>query len=202
MVLLRAFTVILAALVLTAATSHAQAPAGVPTLKKWNQPIPPLALKDLQGQPRSLKEWRGKVVIVHFWATWCEPCVEEMPALMQLKGLFSKEPLEVVTVNLGESDSRVQAFFSKLGVNFITLLDRDGVARKKWGVGGVPMSFVLGADGRARYRYFGEIDWGSSDVNAKVAALAREARRLQKPAASAAGVSAPGNKNIARAAGL
>ncbi len=180
----------------------AQVVDGIPALKKWNQPIPPLALKDLQGQPRNLKEWRGKVVIVHFWATWCEPCVEEMPALMQLKNLYRNEPLEVVTVNLGEADSRVEAFYKKLGVNFITLLDRDGDAKKKWGVGGVPMSFVLGADGRARYRYFGEIDWGSSDVSTKFAALTREAKRMQKSATTATGTPISDEKKLARAVGL
>lgn len=150
-------------------------------LQKWNKPIPALALKDLQGTARSLKEWRGKVLVVHFWATWCEPCVAEMPTLMRLKDELRDEPFEVVAVNLGEADTRIQSFYSKLGLDFVTLLDRDGDAKKKWKVGGVPMSFVVGADGRARYRYFGEIDWTSADVLAKFSALTNEAKRTKRP---------------------
>ena len=80
----------------TAATSSPD--TGI--LQKWNKPIPALALKDLQGTARSLKEWRGKVLVVHFWATWCEPCVAEMPTLMRLKDELRNEPFEVVAVNL------------------------------------------------------------------------------------------------------
>ncbi len=170
-------------------------------LQKWKQPIPPLALKDLQGRPRSLKEWRGKVLVVHFWATWCEPCVAEMPTLMRLKTEMRDEPFEVVTVNLGEADARIRDFYGKLGVDFVTLLDRDGDAKKQWRVGGVPMSFVLGADGRARYRYFGEIDWTSAEIGAKFAPLMREARRLQKPAVTSATKSEPGTATAPRNTG-
>ena len=150
-------------------------------LQKWSKPIPALALKDLQGTLRSLKDWRGKVLVVHFWATWCEPCVAEMPTLMRLKNEMRDEPFEVVTVNLGEGNMRIQDFYRKLDVDFVTLLDRDGDAKKKWQVGGVPMSFVVGADGRARYRYFGEIDWTSADVRAKFAVLTRAAKRVASP---------------------
>lgn len=190
--LLRACAVAVAAIAATAAvvTYAATATTAVVTpfpdtgiLQKWNKPIPTLALKDLQGTARSLKEWRGKVLVVHFWATWCEPCVAEMPTLMRLKDELRNEPFEVVTVNLGEADTRIQNFYSKLGLDFVTLLDRDGDAKKKWKVGGVPMSFVLGADGRARYRYFGEIDWTSADVLAKFSTLTSEARRTKRPEA-------------------
>ena len=172
-----------AATAITANTAVATPFPDTGILQKWNKPIPALALKDLQGTTRSLKEWRGKVLVVHFWATWCEPCVAEMPALMRLKDELRNEPFEVVTVNLGEADTRIQNFYGKLGVDFVTLLDRDGDAKKKWKVGGVPMSFVVGADGRARYRHFGEIDWTSADVLAKFSALTREAKRYKKPEA-------------------
>ena len=112
--LLRACAVAVAAIATTAAVTYAAADTNAAVapspdtgiLQKWNKPIPALALKDLQGTARSLKEWRGKVLVVHFWATWCEPCVAEMPTLMRLKDELRNEPFEVVTVNLGEEIGR------------------------------------------------------------------------------------------------
>jgi thiol-disulfide isomerase/thioredoxin len=146
-------------------------------LQPWRQAVPALALKDLQGRARSLQDWRGKVVVVHFWATWCEPCVAELPALMRLQDAMHAQPFEIVTVNLGESDQRIDSFYRQLGVDFLTLLDRDGDAKKSWRVDGVPMSFVLDAGGKARYRYFGEVDWNSADTRKKFAPLLRAAKR-------------------------
>ncbi len=142
------------------------------TLKPWKQgTTPPLALKDLQGQPRSLDEFLGKVVIVNFWATWCEPCVDEMPSLQKLKDRLAGENVVVIGVNLGEGEVRIRSFMDKTGTTFPILLDRDGVARKSWKVNGVPATFVLDATGRIRYSYTGALDFADEALNTRILRL-------------------------------
>jgi thiol-disulfide isomerase/thioredoxin len=140
-------------------------------LKPWKAgKTPPLALKDLQGQIRSLDQFRGKVLVVNFWATWCEPCVAEMPSLQKLKTRYA-DRIEVVGVNLGEGEARIRPFIEKTGVSFPILLDRDGDARKLWKVNGVPSTFVMGTDGRVRYSIVGEVDFDDKEVASKIIAL-------------------------------
>lgn len=134
---------------------------------------PELRLKDTQGRWRSLDEFRGNVVIVNFWATWCEPCIAEMPSLQAFKSRFESENLVVVGVNLGEAESRISLFTDRAGTNFPILLDRDGVAKKDWKVNGVPATFVLDAAGRARYRVSGALDFADSKLTAPIERLLR-----------------------------
>jgi len=94
---------------------------------------PALELKDLQRTPRTLADYRGKVLILNFWATWCEPCIEEMPSLQKLRERLSGK-INVVGVNLGEGDTRIEKFMAKTGATFPVLLDRDGDAKIAWRV--------------------------------------------------------------------
>lgn len=132
---------------------------------------PPLALKDLQGTSRALDQYRGKVVIVNFWATWCEPCIEEMPSLEKLISRLPRDSAAVLAVNLGEGEVRIKSFVEKTGVTFPVLLDRDGVAKKAWKVGGVPATFVLDAKGKVRYSHVGSLDFGDAHIEAQIVRL-------------------------------
>ena len=105
----------------------------------------------------TLTAYRGRVVLVNFWATWCEPCREEMPALQALQDKLGKERLVVLAVNYGESPEKVQQFVHHTPVDFPLLLDRHMEAAKAWGVRVLPTSFVLGQDGTygiARWAYW------------------------------------------------
>lgn len=134
-------------------------------LVKWTGgDAPALRLADAQGRERALTEWRGKTVVVNFWATWCEPCREEMPSLERLKGRFAGKPFDVVAVNVGESPERVARFTRDVPVTFPIVYDRDSAAAKLWKVRGYPTSYVIGPDGRIRYYFVGELDWASDEV--------------------------------------
>lgn len=134
---------------------------------------PPLALEDLQGGRHDLADYKGKVVLVNFWATWCEPCREEMPSMERLKSALAGKPFEVLGVNYAEPLSRIEKFAAAVPLAFPLLRDRDGAVAKAWRAKILPASFLVGRDGRIRYFVYGELDWSSEAVRAKVGELLR-----------------------------
>jgi len=133
---------------------------------------PALALTTLEGRQLDLNRLRGKLVLVNFWATWCPPCVHEMPSMQRLKEKLSDRPFEILAVNMGESDREVRAFLKdKVKVDFPVLMDHDGTALKAWKVFVFPTSFVIDPAGRVRLGAFGELEWDSPEVMNSLTAL-------------------------------
>ena len=159
---------ILAAALLAAAAVAADAG----DLKRWDGgATPPLALQDLSGKQHDLAAYKGSVVLVNFWATWCEPCRAEMPSIDRLRSSLKGKPFEVLAVNLAEPLSRIEKFSATLPLGFPLLRDRDGAAGKAWKAKLLPASFLIGRDGRIRYVAYGELDWTSEAVRARVSEL-------------------------------
>jgi thiol-disulfide isomerase/thioredoxin len=149
--------------------------AAAQELTPWTGgPTPTLTLSDHRGTNHTLAAYRNQVVLVNFWATWCEPCREEMPALQALQQKLGKERLVVLTVNYGESAEKVQQFVREVPIDLPVLLDRDMEAAKAWQVRVLPTSFVLGQDGQIRYSVVGLLDWGDAQVVKLIAALAAQ----------------------------
>jgi thiol-disulfide isomerase/thioredoxin len=137
----------------------------------WTEGKQPLfALDSLGGESKNLKDQNGRVVLVHFFATWCEPCREEMASLQRLSERASARPL-VLAIDVGEVDIRVQRFFEKLPVNFPVLLDRDKAAAKSWGVDQLPTTFLLDATLTPRFVIVGDFDWDRADIDKLIAEL-------------------------------
>jgi thiol-disulfide isomerase/thioredoxin len=111
------------------------------------------------------------VVVVNFWATWCEPCREELPSLERLRAHFASAPFLVLAVNVGEGEARIREFLKESPVKFPVLLDRDSAAQNDWEVRGLPTTFVLDPQGRIRYSFVGERDWSDDEVKSAVRAL-------------------------------
>jgi len=149
------------------------ATAGAAELRAWTGgPTPPLVLQDLHGRSHSLADdYRGKVVLVNFWATWCEPCLAEMPSIERLRQSLADRPFAVLAVNLGEPLGRIERFLEKVPLGFPTLLDRNTAAAKAWRARVVPASYLVGRDGRIRYVHYGELDWSSEPVRSRVLEL-------------------------------
>ena len=122
---------------------------------------PALSLKDPSGRTHTLDDYRGKVVLLNFWATWCEPCKEEMPSMVKLKQSLAGRAFEVLAINFGESPSRVRDFFAREGLDLAALLDPNKEAARAWRVRVLPASFLVGPDGRVRYSVVGELDWST-----------------------------------------
>jgi len=148
--------------------------AGAAELRPWTGgAAPSLALQDLAGHEHRLADYRGKVVLVNFWATWCEPCRAEMPSMDRLRSSLAGQPFEVLAVNLAEPLSRIERFAGETPLRFPLLRDRDGAVGKAWGARVLPASYLVGRDGRIRYFAYGELDWSSDAVRSKVIELIR-----------------------------
>jgi thiol-disulfide isomerase/thioredoxin len=132
---------------------------------------PKLELADLGGRVHRLADYRGKVVLVNFWATWCGPCREEMPSLERLRRAFEGRPFVVLAVNVAEGGRVAGDYMKTMPHEFTVLLDRDGSVTKAWGARILPATYVLGTDGEVRIRHVGAIDWASPEAQQRIAAL-------------------------------
>ena len=149
-----------ALLLLACGAASANAP-----IKPWTgKATPPLMRPDLSGKVVDLKQLRGKVVVINFWATWCEPCTAEMPSLERLRERFQGRPVEVLTVNYGEGETRIREFLDRLNLSLPVLLDPEKQAATAWRAGGLPITFVVDPAGRVRHFAFGERDWSDAET--------------------------------------
>ena len=159
---------------LGAAACAAVAPAGHASavLTAWKGPpeAPALDLLTPDGTRLPLASLRGKVVLVNFWATWCEPCVTEMPSLQRLRDQLSPR-FEVLGVNFKEGPARIRAFVEKAGITFPIVRDTDGAAAKAWGARIFPASYVVDREGRVKHVLIGGADWTSPPLTSTITTL-------------------------------
>lgn len=123
---------------------------------------------DTAGKRHRLADYKGQWVVVNFWATWCAPCVAEMPSLSRLRERMGPQRLEVVGVNFQENAARIEPFVRRLGVAFPIVRDHDGSLRKAWQVNVFPTTFVVGPAGDVRWVVVGEIDWDEPAVESRL----------------------------------
>jgi thiol-disulfide isomerase/thioredoxin len=144
---------------------------GAQELTPWSGAAPPLALASLDGGLQRLSDYRGRVVLVNFWASWCGPCRAEMPSIEQLRRSLEREPFAVLAVNVGEDAATVRSFAGRVAMGFALLLDPESRVTRAWGARALPTSFVIGPDGHIRYRAIGERDWSDPQIRAALRAL-------------------------------
>jgi thiol-disulfide isomerase/thioredoxin len=131
----------------------------------------PLTLADMSGKPVDLAAYKGDVVIVNFWATWCEPCREEMPALDKLQRKLAGKHFRVLGVNVGEGGPRIQQFLERTPVAFPILRDSGMEATKAWRVRVLPASFLVDKNGMLRYQLVGDTNWEDAAQQAPIMEL-------------------------------
>ena len=147
------------------------APAAAQPLKPSSGTAPALQLADLEGRRYDLAAYRGKVVLINFWATWCEPCRDEMPSIERLRASLEGRPFAVLAVNLAEPEQRIRKFLDTVPLRFPVLLDRDGQTARAWQAKLLPATYIVGPDGAIRYRHLGELDWSRPDVREAIVKL-------------------------------
>lgn len=163
-------SVVLISLVLNISAAHAK------ELKPLtpHDPSSALALKDLDGKPHTLADYKGRVVLINFWATWCPPCRAEIPSMQRLKEAMKDKPFTILAVDMAESEADVRQFLKDIKdtkLDFTILMDKDGKALKEWKVFVFPTSYVLDAEGKLRYSLLGSTEWDEFDTLKKIEAL-------------------------------
>ena len=131
---------------------------------KEKVPAPNFTLEDLNGRKVGLKGLKGKVIFLNFWATWCAPCVQEMPTMEKLHKTFGQKGLTVLAVNYREDAKEVKKFFSKYKLTFIALLDLDGKVSERYRTWGLPVTVIINKRGEIVAKVIGSRDWHSSDA--------------------------------------
>jgi thiol-disulfide isomerase/thioredoxin len=168
---------VLAVVLGVAATAQAASLQTGKLLAPESANVAPLELRDMAGKLHRLSDYRGKVVLVNFWASWCEPCRQEMPSMRALKqrmDSISKDAFVVLAVNHGENEIRIASFLQEYPLDFPVLLDPFGEVWRAWKPKLLPASFLIGRDGRLRYRVLGELDWTGTEAGRIVQTLMRE----------------------------
>jgi peroxiredoxin len=126
---------------------------------------PDFTLPDIEGKMVSLAEYRGKVVLLNIWATWCPPCVEEMPSMERLYQEMKGEDFEILAVSIDTSGTEaVLPFMKKHRLNFTTLTDTKGTIKNIYQTTGVPESFIIDKNGMIAEKVLGPRDWASPDA--------------------------------------
>lgn len=156
-----------------AASDSALKTATGPDWAAWTRPTPPLVLPDLSGREQKLSAWRGNVVIVSFWATWCDPCRDEIPLMSAMARRHREEGLRLVAVNVGEALGKVSTFLAKWPVAGTVLHDRNSAASKRWDAIGLPANYLVDRAGAIKYWHLGELDWKAERVTSVVTRMLR-----------------------------
>lgn len=125
---------------------------------------PDFALKDLNGKELTLEDFRGKIVFLNFWATWCPPCRAEMPSMERLYSEFKGKDFAVLAVDLRERAKRVRAFKERFKLNFPILLDSDGAIGLTYGVRSIPTTYLVDKEGYLIGGALGARDWASTEA--------------------------------------
>lgn len=145
-------------------------------IERPRQSAPAFKLADAHGNTQSLTP--GRVTLVNFWATWCPPCVHEIPSMNRLAAAYDSKAFGIVSVNFKEDAAHVQNFMKRVDVDFPVLLDHDGAVSSRWKVFAFPSTFLLDRQGNIRYSVNTAIDWDTEEVKAVIDRL------LQEPAAA------------------
>jgi len=137
--------------------------------------VPDFVLPQLDGRVQKLSNYRGKVVLVNLWATWCPPCIEEMPVLERLQEEFGPRGLVILALAADDDPEAVRAFVKQHPVQFDVLLDVGGEVGTRYGITGYPETFVVDREGRFQEKFIGPLpsDAGrpADDLSQRLTAL-------------------------------
>lgn len=149
------FSMLWAATLATA--SEPVPPKGIITLTERAAPV--LKLTDMDGNPFDLADHKGQWVFVHFWASWCGPCVREMPAIQRMAKKMADSSWALAIINTAEDEDAVFGFLGIHAPDLVPLMDRDGLATEAWQPRGLPSTYLVDPEGRIRYQALGGRPW-------------------------------------------
>jgi len=119
-------------------------------------PAPEFALKDINGQPLSLAQYKGKVVLLDFWATWCAPCKVEIPHFIEMQNAYGPQGLQIIGLSMDDDAKPVKKFVEEMKINYPVAIGDEKLASKYGGVLGLPIAFLIDKEGRIVHKHVGE----------------------------------------------
>ncbi len=140
-------------------------------VSQWPGPVTAFNLVDTSGKTWRPADFKGRAVLLNFWASWCEPCRAEMPTLQQVADLYGPDKLLVLAINFKEKPARALQFAKSTGITLPVLLDVDGQVAKRWGVKVFPTTLTLDSRGNPRQRVQGQVDWTGKAAEKLIASL-------------------------------
>jgi thiol-disulfide isomerase/thioredoxin len=158
---------VLALIALIGVVVYTMMPASAAELKPFEGTTPALSLNTLQGEAVDLEQYKGKLVMVQFWATYCTPCRIEMPSMNRLQTRLG-ENFVILAVDMGEEAAEVQQFVDEVKPEFTILMDEDGSALAAWKVFAAPATFIVDPAGKIQYTMFGATEWDSDEMVAEL----------------------------------
>lgn len=137
-----------------------------------DRPIAPdFTLNDVQGKPVSLADFRGRVLVINFWATWCPSCRKEMPSLERAAEWLKQYDAALIGVNVGEGLKQVNRYLAEEPVDFPILLDPDMKMSTEWDATRLPVTYVVDPEGRIVYRALGSREWDAPELLVPIRSL-------------------------------
>jgi cytochrome c biogenesis protein CcmG/thiol:disulfide interchange protein DsbE len=135
-------------------------------------PAPAFTRRDLGGRPLSLRAYRGKVVLLNFWATWCAPCLAEMPRFAAWQTQYGQAGLQVIGISMDDDATAARTTYARLRINYPVSMGDEHLGERYGGVLGLPVTFLIDRRGQVRERIQGETDLHA--LESRVSALLRE----------------------------
>lgn len=134
---------------------------------------PYIELKDIDNKIWRLSDWKGKVILLNFWATWCESCLTVNSSIQNLLNNLENNNIIYVSILFKDNPSNAREYMKKHGFNFPVLIDNKNIA-KTYGIGGVPETFIINKKGIIKEKVIGPIKWDSPMINAAIRQLTSE----------------------------
>ena len=146
-------------------------PHGQNRAPKLGELVPSFTLPKDDGKAVTLADFRGKILVLNFWATWCPPCIDEMPSLNRLTERYSGKGLEVVAVSVDEDPDAYRSFLAKNKIAFLTLRNPSRIVSELYGTYKLPESYIISRDGRLLQKIIGATDWTNKEMLSYVEGL-------------------------------
>lgn len=136
---------------------------------------PEITVNDSSGKTDNLSELKGSVVFINFWATWCEPCREEMPSIQKLYNQFKNEKgFRMITILVKDDYQKALAYLKENNYGFPVLMDNNGKTAASYGITGVPETYIVDKNGILKEKIIGPADWSSPQAVSLISNLIRQ----------------------------